>query len=157
VIFSLQKTQQQQHSLYRQPVKSPPFYHIKHIPKSINKRISSLSSDQSSFDSSAPLYEDALHRSNYNVKLQYSTNSTGDTPTPNRKKRQRKMIWFNPPFSKNVQTNVAHSFLQLIDKHFPHSTRLHKIFNRNTVKVSYSCMTNIKNTISNHNRHLLVI
>jgi hypothetical protein len=82
--------------------------------------------------------------------------ATPQHQTPNRKNRQRKVIWFNPPFTMNVKTTVAHSFLQLIDKHFPHSTRLHKIFNRNTVKVSYSCMTNIKNTISNHNRHLLV-
>ena len=36
---------------------------IKQIPNSVNKRISSLSSDQSSFDSSAPFYENALHHS----------------------------------------------------------------------------------------------
>ncbi len=30
--------------------------------------------------------------------------------------RQRNIIWFNPPFSKNVKTNIAHNFLCLIDK-----------------------------------------
>ena len=152
------------YSAYRKPNNEPLYidsrsnHHpsiIKHIPKSINKRISCLSSDESSFNSTAPLYENALHRSNYIVKLQYSTINTCNNPKPNRKNRQRKIIWFNPPFSKNVRTNIAHNFLRLIDKHFPRSSKLHKIFNRNTAKESYSCMTNIKNTISSHNRHLL--
>ena len=46
-------------------------------------------------------------------------------------------------------------FLKLIDKHFPKSLRFNKIFNRNTIKVSYSRMQNIKSKISNHNRLLL--
>ena len=43
-------------------------------------------------------------------------------------------------------------FLSLIDKNFPKSNPLHKIFNRNTLKLSYSCMGNIKTIISNHNK-----
>ena len=66
------------HSAYRKPNNDPLYIDsrsnhppsiIKHVPNSINKRISSLSSNQSSFDSAAPLYENALHRSNYNIKL----------------------------------------------------------------------------------------
>ena len=40
-------------------------------------------------------------------------------------------------------------------KHFPKTSRLHKIFNRSSIRVSYSCMSNIKTSISNHNRRLL--
>lgn len=38
---------------------------------------------------------------------------------------------------------------QLIDKHFPSSNKLHKIFNRHNVQISYSCLSNMKsfNTI----------
>jgi hypothetical protein len=61
-----------------------------------------------------------------------------------RRNRQRKIIWFNPPFSKSVNTNIGWEFLSLIDKHFPLQHKLHKIFNRNTVKISYSCMNNVK-------------
>ena len=50
----------------------------------------------------------------------------------------------NPPFNINVATNVAKTFLTLIDKHFPKNRRLSKIFNRNTIKVSYSCLPNVK-------------
>lgn len=55
----------------------------------------------------------------------------------------------------NVKTNVAKQFLQLIDKHFPPEQKYHKIFNRNTVKVSYSCMPNIATIIQSHNRKTL--
>ena len=54
-----------------------------------------------------------------------------------------------------IKTNVGKTFLNLIDRHFPPSNPLHKVFNRNNVKVSYSCMENIKSTISNHNHELL--
>ena len=72
-----------------------------------------------------------------------------------KKKRTRKIIWFNPPFSKNVLTNVAKTFLQLVNKHFTRNHALHKIFNRNTLKASYSCMPNIANIIKAHNQKTL--
>ena len=60
-----------------------------------------------------------------------------------------------PHFSKSDKTNIGKLFLNLIDKHFPPSNTPHKVFNRNIVQVSYSCMENIKSTISNHNHKLL--
>ena len=57
--------------------------------------------------------------------------------------------------SQNVWTNIAKSFLCLIDKHFPKSNKLHKIFNRNNLKVSYSCTTNMANIIQSRNRKIL--
>ena len=57
--------------------------------------------------------------------------------------------------SMNVSTNIGRNFLNLIDKHFPSHHKLHiKIFNRNTVKVSYSCMSNVKSIITKHNAHI---
>ena len=38
-----------------------------------------------------------------------------------------------------------------IAKHFPTGHKLHKIFNKNTVKVSYCCMKNINSVIKAHN------
>jgi hypothetical protein len=40
----------------------------------------------------------------------------------------------------------------IIDDEFPAGHPIHKIFNRNTVKISYSCMPNIKQTIDGHNK-----
>ena len=72
-------------------------------------------------------------------------------------KRTRKIIWYNPPFSKHVQTSVRKQFLHLIDKHFPKHNILHKIFNRNTIKVSYSCLDNVGKIINAHNKAKLQV
>ncbi len=56
------------------------------------------------------------------------------------------------PYSKNVKTNIGKQFINLIDKCFPPGQHLHKLLNRNTIKVSYSCMPNMKNIISQHNK-----
>ena len=60
-----------------------------------------------------------------------------------------------PPYSQEVATNVGKKFLQLLDLHFPRSSNLRKIFNRNTVRVSYSCTKNIGRIIKSHNHKLL--
>ena len=72
-----------------------------------------------------------------------------------RKNRPRDIIWFNPLYSTDIETNVAKTFLKLIDKHFSKSHILHKVFNRNNVKVSYSCTSNMRNLIKQHNAKIL--
>ena len=69
----------------------------------------------------------------------FTLNYTYKKDIKEKRNRSRNIIWFNPPFNKNVSTNVAKQFLNLIDEHFPKSNKLHAIFNRNAVKVSYSC------------------
>ena len=70
-------------------------------------------------------------------------------------RRKLKIIWFNPPYSMNVKTNIAREFLQLLDKHFHANHHLHMVFNRNNVKVSYSCMPNTSSIIKAHNKRIL--
>ena len=50
---------------------------------------------------------------------------------------------------------MGHIFLQAIDDCFPKNNPLHKIFNRNNLKLSYSCMPNIRNIISVHNKSVV--
>ena len=58
------------------------------------------------------------------------------------RKRKRNVMWFNPP--KRVYE--CREILPKLGKQaFPHNNEnLKKIFNRNNVKVSYSCMPNIR-------------
>ena len=70
------------------------------------------------------------------------------------KKRARKVTWFNPPYSKNVVTRVGQKFLKVIDEHFPVGCKLRKVFNRNSVKVSYSCMPSMGSIIKQHNARI---
>lgn len=123
----------------------------KNIPAGINKRLSSLSSDKASFDQASTPYQKALDESGYHFTLHYEPSTTAK-----RRNRQRNdILWYNPPFSKNVCTNIGHRFLALVDKHFPKDHKLRKIFNRNTIKISYSCMNNTKQIIDNHNKRIL--
>ena len=38
---------------------------------------------------------------------------------------------------------------------FPKTNKLHKIFNKNTVKVSYNCMSNMTSILSSHNLNVI--
>ena len=69
--------------------------------------------------------------------------------------RNKKIICFNPLNSKQVNTNIAKCFLNLLDQRFPKQHRLYKIFNRNNVKASYSCTKNMPSIISSHNKKSL--
>ena len=71
------------------------------------------------------------------------------------KNRKRKIIWSNPPFCRLACINVGKYFFKLIDKHFKHDNILHKMFNRKTLKISYSCTKNIFQIINNHNKEII--
>ena len=82
------------------------------------------------------------HRHRYTHTHSHNSNKSKSPKT-----RKRNIIWFNPPFSKSVSTNVAKAFLQLVTKHFPRSHNFHKIVNRNTIKVSCSYINSISKII----------
>ena len=112
---------------------------IKQLANSINKRLCDYSENEQVFITVKPICENALHKAGYKSSLKYSE----EIHQYNSKKRTRNIIWFNPPFSQTVKTNFAKSFFRLLDKDFPKSHSLYKIFNRNSIKVSYSCMNNV--------------
>ena len=114
---------------------------VKNIPDSINRRLSDISSDEHVFNEAAAPYQEALRKSGYTYSLKFKPSQ--QTP-PNQTSRRRNIIWFNPPFSKNVKTNIGRAFISLIHRCFPTGHKLRKIFNRNTIKLSYSCMPNVK-------------
>ena len=150
-------------TLYVNTLSNHPPNVIKQIPDSIGRRISSLSCDQETFNNAKPHYEEALKRSGYKSTLNYTPPPPPPDPetevnqneTRKRRRRKRQIIWFNPPFDKQVATNVAQRFLSLIDKHFSEDRDLKKLFNRNNVKVSYSCMPNMASIIKSHNSRIL--
>ena len=108
-----------------------------------------LSSSKKFFQESAIFYEKYLKNSGYKTKLQYQQPKENNQ---NKKKRKRNIIWFNPPYSKSVKTNIGRIFIKLISKHFPPNHKFVKIFNKNTIKLSYSCMPNIRSKINGHNK-----
>ena len=121
---------------------------IKKLPNMINKRISDLSCKEEEFKKSKTQYEAALRESGFTPNMTFKNAKT-------KRQRYRKVIWFNPPFNENVKTNIGKSFLRLVDKHFPRHHKFYKIFNRNTLKLSYSCTSNMENFVKQHNSHVL--
>ena len=144
---------------YMKPNDTPIYVHsqsnhppgiLKNIPQSVNRRLSTISSNQEMFEETKNPYQEALKKSGYEFELKFNP------PTQNQKKsgRKRNITWFNPPFSKNVQTKIGEAFLKLVDSCFPPNHPLRKIVNRNTVKISYRCMPNMKKEISKHNSNI---
>ena len=126
---------------------------IKQLPKSISKLLPDLSSNEETFEKTKPAYRDALNKSGFQEKLSYT--SVQNKNDNDNKQRQCKIIWYNPPYSANIKTNIGKTFLNLIKKHLSKTNKLHKIFNKNIVKISYSCMSNISSIILGYNKNLL--
>ena len=123
---------------------------IKNLPLAINKRLSEISSNEDVFNNAKPPYQEALKKSGYQHELKYEKHEK-----TNRRNRTRNITWYNPPYSSNVHSNIGKSFLKTVKEKFPPEHKLHKIFNTNTVKLSYSCMPNVKNIIDGHNKKTL--
>ena len=128
---------------------------IRQLPLSVEKRLNTLSNNEPIFNESAKHYQETLMKCGYEHTLQYNPIGNIRQTTYETKNRKRNIIWFNPPFSKNVSTNIGKYFLNLINKHFPINNKYRKIFNHNTLKISYSCMPNIKSIIMKHNKTVL--
>ena len=125
---------------------------LENIPVGVNKRLSEISSDEEAFNKAAPACQKALDESGHNYKLKYQQPACNQ---PEKGKRSRKVIWFNPPYDQNVKTNVGRKFLKIINKCFPPSAKLHKILNKNTVNLLYSCMSNMQVLIEVENKKKL--
>ena len=126
---------------------------IKNIPDAINKRLSEISSDEETFQKTTAPYQEALQKSGYSYPLKFTTpQQQSPESATNKRKRQRNMIWFNPPFSKNVQTNLGREFRNLIENYFPPNRKLRSLFHKNNVKLSYSCSPNTKQIIDRHKK-----
>ena len=125
---------------------------IRNILESVNRRLSEISSDEAVFNEAATPYQDALYKSGYTYKLEFKPLQRAPSQ---RRNRAWKIIWYNPPYNKNVKSRIGREFLHLIDECFPAGHKLRKIFNRNTLKLSYSCMPNVQQIIKGHNQTVL--
>ena len=96
---------------------------IKRIPETIEKRISKISCNEDEFQKAKPYYEKALSNSGFKRPLEF-------TPLANKnnKNRKRNIIWFNPPYSENVKTNVGKVFFVSGKEAFSSSPQISQAF-----------------------------
>ena len=71
------------------------------------------------------------------------------------KNRNRRGIWFKPPFCKLTNINIGKYFLNLLNRHFNRNIPLRKFFNGNTVRISYFLTNNMHSILNNQNKRLL--
>ena len=66
---------------------------LQNIPLAINKRLCEILSDEDSFQSAAPLYQEALSKSGYQHQLKFQP-PTSQNKT-NSRSRKRNITWYN--------------------------------------------------------------
>lgn len=62
----------------------------------------------------------------------------------------KETTWFNPLFNLGVKSHIV----KLLSTYFHNSSVFYKIFNRNTVKLSYSCTSNFVTTRKSQNARI---
>ena len=72
---------------------------LKELPKVITKRITSISCSHDIFDAAKSTFEQTLSQSGFNEERKYNNKDRkGQTRNKEKRKRRRKITWFNPPF-----------------------------------------------------------
>ena len=104
------------------------------------------------YDKSKPIYNQILKDSGFKQSLNFDFKTK---VVPGKRHRKRKIIYYNPPFDISAKQNLGKLFFELINKYFPVQHPFSKIFNNNSYKLSYCCLTNMKQIIQPHNRKLL--
>ena len=56
-----------------------------------------------------------------------------------------------PSFGKSISTKIGKLLFRMVCKHFPRNHKLRKIFDLDSLDLSHSSMTNMKNIIQEHN------
>ena len=82
-------------------------------------------------------------KSDFTDDLKYLPNEAQQFNKRRKKTQNKYNLVQPPPYLKNVKNNVGKLLLKSLKKHFPASQILHKICNKNTAKLTYSCMKNI--------------
>ena len=114
----------------------------------VNKRISTLSSNKKVFDEAKPVYQEALDKAGHKHRLEYIDNIQ---LTKKNRCRTKAKYWYNPPYNMSLKTNLGREFFKLVDKNFTESNSLSKIFNRKSIKISYSTMKNMQQILTQTN------
>ena len=95
------------HRPYIKPNGNPIYVHVEsnhppniitNVPKSINTRLSKLSSNAEVFKETIPPYQEALEKSGHKYQLKYDPQATTSAKKHKKKGRQRQITYFNPPY-----------------------------------------------------------
>ena len=83
---------------------------LKELPKTIRKRILTISFWKKISQSSKIEYDNSLKISSFKVRLVYENSSENENDKNEKKKRKRNMIWYSPPYSANTESKIGKIF-----------------------------------------------
>ena len=114
----------------------------------ISKLISEICCDKHEFEKAKGNYNKALEKTGFSEKIKYQVLLDCTN-------KKSSMVSLHKVANSHAQTNVGKIFMKLIVKHFTKHHRYHRRFNKNTIKLSYSCIQNMGNIIIKHNNKQL--
>ena len=71
------------------------------------------------FDQVTSVYKSAREGNGHFSSMCYNSSNTQNA----RRNRNRKIIWFNTPYSQNVKTNISKLFIKVLRKYFLHNNK----------------------------------
>ena len=113
---------------------------IKQLPISIKSRLSRLSSSEEIFNDFLTQYQDAVDKLGYKRKLMYQVNVN----ISNNRKNKKETSFVQPTIQQKRK-----------NQHRKNVSKSYNLFNKNAVKISYSCTRNIKTIINLPNAKIL--
>ena len=72
-----------------------------------------------------------------------------------KRKRRRDILYYNPPYSKLLVTNLSYEVRKIVIRCFPKDNRLSKVINKNTIKTSFCTTANLAAKIKQHNDKII--
>ena len=69
-----------------------------------------MSSNEEAFYNAKKPYQEALKNSRYEHELKYEKPMQETNVNKSTRNNRTNILWYNPPFSKNVKTNVGKAF-----------------------------------------------
>ena len=126
-------------------------FSINQLPLSIKIYLSKLSLHEKNFKNSIPIYKHALAKADYKHKLKYQKQ--------HQRKKSYNIAKGNLFSLASITVNMlrqkqANFFLSLHDMHLPPHHMLQELFNQDNVKISASCLPNIKPVKHAHSRKI---
>lgn len=89
---------------------------LKNLVSNVGRRISLISSSETTFHIATPCYNNEFRESGFSDKIQYY--KTNFNNNRQHRTRTRKVLWFKPAFNIALKTTVGIEFLNLVSKHF---------------------------------------
>ena len=89
---------------------------IKDIPKIIEARLNTLSSNQNEFDVTKDRFQKSLREAGYKHTIEYKPQAIQNERV--NRKRHKHILWWNPPYNSECKTKIGKIFFELLKNTF---------------------------------------